>query len=158
MLQLPYQVIDYSGKIITLCGSYKFKEYFDIIKADLTMKGNLVFMPEFEFADNNYFEHMSDEQIKILHEVHYAKIRKSDRVVIVAPFKYIGNDTQREIRYASSIGKPIDYITFNSYKHDQSENPFNLFNTKDVEYIPETNKMEYYNNPENVIQTIRNFF
>jgi hypothetical protein len=158
-MKLEYQTIDYSGKIVTLCGSKKFNKYFDLLRMDLTMKGNLVFTPEFEFSDYGYIREMDENQIKILHEVHYAKMRKSDRILIVAPFNYVGDDTEREIRYAKMIGKPIDYITFEDYEHNEFHSKLNL-DPRDLgdPYIPDNNKMNYINHPDRIINSLNNFF
>lgn len=156
-MEIKYEKVDYSGKIVTLCGSYRFMEYFDMLRIELVLKGNLVLAPEFEFTTHKCFEKLTEEQINILHNIHYAKMRKSDRIVIVAPYGYIGEDTEREIRYANLIGKQVDYMLFEDYDLEPSNLSRHESIDDDMIYIPEQNRIEQLKDINLVIRNIKNF-
>lgn len=42
-------------------------------------------------------------------ELHLRKIDLADRVFVMNPGGYIGESTRAEIKYANSLGKPVDY-------------------------------------------------
>ncbi len=43
--------------------------------------------------------------------MHFQKIRMADEVYIVDPGGYVGDSTRREIAYATSLGKPVRYLS-----------------------------------------------
>lgn len=93
--------------IITLCGSIKFKTEFMKVQEELTLKGNIVFTP-------NFFSDMSNginlENKKMLDKMHRQKIDLSDEVFIINVKGYIGESTKSEIEYAKTKGKKISYL------------------------------------------------
>lgn len=94
-------------KIITLCGSSKFKKVFYSIAEDLTLKGVIVLMPHiFEHADNLI---LTDEIRKDLDKLHKIKILISHEILIINVNKYIGKSTKSEIEYANLLNKKIKY-------------------------------------------------
>ncbi|EOI58210.1 hypothetical protein [Enterococcus gilvus] len=94
-------------KIITLCGSIKFKNLFKEIEAKLTLEGNAVLLPCF-------FEHSIDFRpdkkcIDQLSNIHLKNISVSDEIFVINPDGYIGESTKREIAFAQTINKKINY-------------------------------------------------
>ena len=95
-------------KIITLCGSTKFKKEFEEINKKLTLEGNIVLsLGVFSHTDG---EQLSDEQIKILKDIHKQKIAMSDEIFVINKNSYIGNGLKEEIEYAKQLNKGISYL------------------------------------------------
>ncbi|MFB9278451.1 hypothetical protein [Cohnella cellulosilytica] len=106
-------------RIITLCGSTKFKAEFEQTNAFLTLQGNIVISLAF-FEQSEGFK-ISEEQTERLGELHFRKIDLSDEIFVIDVNGYIGSSTRREIEYAKERGKAIRY-----YSND--EIPSNVFN------------------------------
>ena len=95
-------------KIITLCGSTKFKKEFEEINKKLTLEGNIVLsLGVFSHTDG---EQLSDEQIKMLKDIHKQKIAMSDEIFVINKNSYIGNGLKEEIEYAKQLNKEISYL------------------------------------------------
>lgn len=95
-------------KVITLCGSTKFKEQFLQTQKELTLQGNIVIsVGLFGHADN---EQITRRQKKMLDDMHLRKIDLSDEIYVINVGGYIGESTTREIAYALSVGKEVRYI------------------------------------------------
>jgi len=99
-----------AGKVITLCGSSKFKEDFDRVNEELTMKGNVVFSLGV-FGHAKGIEH-SKETVEQLKKIHFKKIDLSDKIYVVNKDGYIGESTRIEINYAETNGKEVEYMEF----------------------------------------------
>lgn len=94
--------------VITLCGSTKFKDEFEKVKNELTLKGNIIItLGVFSKNDNIV---LSEESIQMLSEMHKQKIDMSDEIFVVNVGGYIGNSTKLEIDYAISRGKKVSYL------------------------------------------------
>ncbi len=96
-------------KIITICGSYKFKKEMAEIAEEMTLKGNCVIMPN-ELTKTNK-EDYTKEEILMIDKMHKEKIKISDAILVVDVNWYIGNSTKSEIEYAKSLNKEILYYT-----------------------------------------------
>ena len=95
-------------KIITLCGSIKFKDEFMKVQEKLTLDGNIVLTP-------NFFKIIKKEDIdektkKMLDEMHKQNIDMSDEIYVINVGGYIGESTKLEIEYAKEKGKRISYL------------------------------------------------
>lgn len=95
-------------KIITLCGSIKFKEEFIKVQEKLTLEGNIILTP-------NFFNSMKKEDIKeetkeMLDKMHKQKIDMSDEIFVINVEGYIGESTRNEIEYAKAKGKKVSYL------------------------------------------------
>lgn len=95
-------------KIITICGSLKFKQEMMIIAEKMALEGNCIITPVYSILENYK---ITDEQIKKLKEAHFKKIELSDAILVVNVNNYIGNSTKLEIDYAKELGKEIIYYT-----------------------------------------------
>ena len=93
--------------IITLCGSIRFKSEFMKVQEELTLKGNIVFTPNFF---NNLKDEINMETRKMLDEMHRQKIDMSNEIYVINVSGYIGESTRSEIEYAKSNGKKISYL------------------------------------------------
>lgn len=94
-------------KIITLCGSTKFKNEFEIIAKELTLRGHIVLnLGCFEQTDGgNYNEY----QRRMFEKMHKARIDISTAIMVVNKDDYIGESTQQEIDYAKATHKDVYY-------------------------------------------------
>ena len=103
-------------KVITLCGSTKFKEEFMNVQRDLTLKGNIVIsVGLFSHSDDSEFwENMDQETLintkKMLNDIHKRKIDMSDEIFVINVGGYIGKSTKSEIEYANMTGKKVNYL------------------------------------------------
>ncbi|CAG9622477.1 DUF4406 domain-containing protein [Sutcliffiella rhizosphaerae] len=94
-------------KVITLCGSTKFKKEFRMAEATLTLQGNIVL--SLGFFEQSEGITITQEQVKLFKEMHYKKIDMADEIFVVDEKGYIGESTASEIEYARKNGKPIRY-------------------------------------------------
>ena len=97
-----------SPKVVTLCGSTKFKEQYTFWNRHLTLAGYVV-------LSVGFFSHADEEEITAttkaeLDQLHLHKIRSSDEVFVLNVGGYIGSSTRDEINYAESIGVPVKYL------------------------------------------------
>ena len=95
-------------KIITLCGSLKFKKEMMEIAEKMALDGNCVLTPVYPVLENYK---RTDRQLELLKEAHFKKIELSDSILVVNINNYIGNSTNLEIEYAIKLGKVIIYYT-----------------------------------------------
>ncbi len=96
-------------KIITICGSYKFKKEMMEIAEKMTLKGNCVLTPN--DLTNTDKDSYTEEEIEMIDKMHKEKIKLSDAILVVNVNGYIGNSTNSEIKYAKSLNKEILYYT-----------------------------------------------
>ena len=102
------EYIENKYKIITLCGSTKFKNEFMKVQEKFTLEGNIVFTPN--FFNNIKKEEIDNETKKMLDEMHKQKIDMSDEIYVINFEGYIGESTKNEIEYAKKQGKIIRYL------------------------------------------------
>lgn len=100
-------------KIITICGSLKFKNEMMKVAEQLALEGDCVITPVYP-TEENYTR--TDEQIENLKNVHFKKIDLSDAIYVVDVNGYIGESTKLEIEYAQSKNLEIFYLE-NCYKY-----------------------------------------
>ncbi|HUS98855.1 MAG TPA: hypothetical protein VMY59_00860 [Candidatus Thermoplasmatota archaeon] len=97
-------------KVITLCGSTKFKQAFIDANFRETMNGKIVLtVGWFSHTDGNIYTPTEEEKIA-LDELHKRKIDISDEVLILNVGGYIGESTQSELDYAIANGKQISFL------------------------------------------------
>lgn len=96
-------------KIITLCGSTKFKDTFIEIQKKLTLEGNIVISVGL-FGHSGDDEVWNDNTKNMLDDMHKRKIDLSDEIFVINVNNYIGESTQDEIEYAKLTNKTIRYL------------------------------------------------
>ncbi|WP_217596823.1 hypothetical protein [Cohnella sp. GbtcB17] len=95
-------------KVVTLCGSTRFKPDFERINAELTLAGNVVIsVGVFVHAEGS---EVDEAQKQLLDLVHLQKIDMADEIFVVNPGGYIGDSTRGEIEYATRTGVPVRYL------------------------------------------------
>ena len=103
-------------KVITLCGSTKFKDEFLKTLKDLTLKGNIVISVGLfgHSGDSEVWENMDEGTLtktkEMLDDIHKRKIDMSDEIFVINVNGYIGDSTKSEIEYAIKTGKKVNYL------------------------------------------------
>jgi hypothetical protein len=96
-------------KVITLCGSTKFKKEFEALNQYLTFSGNIVLsVGVFGHADKI---ELTEEDKEKLDNIHKQKINMSDEIIVIDKDNYIGESTKNEIEYASHHGKKVTFAS-----------------------------------------------
>ncbi len=103
-------------KVITLCGSTRFKDEFMEAQKRLTLEGNIV-------ISVGLFGHSGDEEVwenmdggtltktkVMLDDMHKRKIDMADEIFVINVGGYIGDSTRSEIEYAREHGKVVRYL------------------------------------------------
>ncbi len=100
-------------KVITLCGSTKFKDAFMEAQKRLTLEGNIV-------ISVGMFGHSGDDEVwtegtqAMLDDMHKRKIDMADEIYVINVGGYIGESTKSEIEYARKNGKEVQFLENNS--------------------------------------------
>ncbi len=93
------------NKIVTICGSMKFKEKMMEVAKELEIKNRYVVI-QCVYSNDKF----SEKEQEILSELHYNKIEISDAIYVVNVDGYIGTSTMHEIEYAKKLGKEVLYL------------------------------------------------
>ena len=103
-------------KVVTLCGSTRFKDEFMKTQRKLTLEGCIVISVGF-FGHSNDAEiwDKMDEETKVktkemLDDIHKRKIDMADEIFVINVGGYIGESTRSEIEYANKTGKKVNYL------------------------------------------------
>ena len=96
-------------KVITVCGSMKYKKEMMEITEKMALEGNCMITPIYltKASKADY----TSENFETLAKVHYEKIKHSDAILVVNVDNYVGESTLKEIEYAKSLNKEILYYT-----------------------------------------------
>ncbi len=96
-------------KVVTLCGSTRFRDAFMEAQKRLTLEGNIV-------ISVGLFGHSGDDEVwtegtkEMLDDMHKRKIDMADEIFVINVGGYIGSSTRSEIEYARATGKQIKYL------------------------------------------------
>lgn len=103
-------------KVITLCGSTRFKDQFMQTQKELTLQGNIVIsVGLFGHSENQeVWENMDEGTLmktkEMLDDMHKRKIDMADEIFVINVNGYIGDSTKSEIEYAKTHGKKVQYL------------------------------------------------
>ncbi|GAB2580300.1 hypothetical protein [Kribbella endophytica] len=98
----------HAGRIVTICGSTRFRDDMALVNRELTLAGYIVLAPGVFIHDG---DPVDDDAKANLDRLHLAKIDLATWIYVVNPGGYIGESTQREIDYATSSGKAVWFLT-----------------------------------------------
>ena len=96
-------------KVITLCGSTRFRDAFTEAQKRLTLEGNIV-------ISVGLFGHAGDDEVwkpgtkEMLDDMHKRKIDMADEIYVINVGGYIGESTRSEIEYARRTGKTVRFL------------------------------------------------
>jgi NAD(P)H-nitrite reductase large subunit len=96
-------------KVITLCGSTRFRDEFISEQKRLTLEGNIVISVGL-FGHSGDNEALSENIKRMLDDMHLRKIDMADEIFVINPGGYIGESTRREIEYATRNNKTVKYL------------------------------------------------
>ena len=103
-------------KVITLCGSTRFKDEFYKVQKELTLKENIVISVGLfgHAGDEEVWENMDEGTLtktkEMLDDMHKRKIDMADEIFVINVGGYIGDSTRSEIKYAKEHGKKVNYL------------------------------------------------
>ncbi len=106
-------------KVITLCGSTRFKDEFMEAQKRLTLEGNIVISVGLfgHSGDSEVWENMDEGTLtktkEMLDDMHKRKIDMADEIFVINVGGYIGESTKSEIEYALQTGKGVRYLEEN---------------------------------------------
>lgn len=95
-------------KIITVCGSLKFKNEIMKFTEKMTLEGNVCLSIVYPTRDTKDY---TEKEKEVFSRMHKERIKLSDAILVVNVDNYIGNATASEIEYAKSLNKEIIYYT-----------------------------------------------
>lgn len=103
-------------KVITLCGSTRFKDEFLKQQKRLTLEGNIVISVGLfgHSGDEEVWENMDEGTVtktkEMLDDMHKRKIDMADEIFVINVNNYIGDSTKLEIEYAQKQNKIVKYL------------------------------------------------
>ena len=103
-------------KVITLCGSTRFRDEFMEVQKQLTLEGNIVISVGLfgHSGDNEVWENMDEGTLtktkEMLDDMHKRKIDMADEIFVINVGGYIGDSTRSEIEYAKGTGKTVRFL------------------------------------------------
>ena len=103
-------------KVITLCGSTRFKDEFMETQKRLTLEENIVISVGLfgHSGDDEVWENMDEGTLtktkEMLDDMHKRKIDMADEIFVINVGGYIGSSTRSEIEDAKAAGKPVRYL------------------------------------------------
>ncbi len=103
-------------KVVTLCGSTRFKDEFMEAQKKLTLDGNIVISVGLfgHSGDQEVWENMDEGTLtrtkEMLDDMHKRKIDMADGICVINVGGYIGDSTRSEIEYAKAHGKEVRYL------------------------------------------------
>ena len=99
---------NHPARIITLCGSVRFRDAFEKAQHRLTLEGYIVLTPGLFPAPGD--APLSDDQISQLNDLHLRRIDMADEILVINVDGYTGSQTKKEIEYAKAKGKHVTYL------------------------------------------------
>ena len=103
-------------KVITLCGSTRFRSEFEQATKRLTLEGNIVISVGLfgHGGDAEVWEGMAEDTLtetkRMLDDMHKRMIDMADEIFVINVGGYVGSSTRSEIAYAKAHGKAVRYL------------------------------------------------
>ena len=96
-------------KVVTLCGSTRFRAAFEEWNVRLTLEGSVVL--SIVIPSHAYGLSWTTEEKSTLDVAHLAKIDMSDEILVLDVAGYIGESSAREIDHAKAAGKHVRFLS-----------------------------------------------
>ena len=103
-------------RVVTLCGSTRFRDAFMEAQKRLTLEGCIVISVGLfgHSGDGEVWEGMPEDTVtktkEMLDDMHKRKIDMADEIYVINVGGYIGSSTRSEIEYARAAGKGVRYL------------------------------------------------
>lgn len=100
-------------RIVCVCGSSRFMDTIAVLQWELEKAGCIALGMHLLPAGYGAFpDHQAEAEgvADQMDALHLDKIRMADAVYVVNVGGYIGRSTANEIRFATALGKPIEYL------------------------------------------------
>ena len=131
-------------KVVTLCGSVRFWDKIQELYEKLELENKYAVIGITPHVMNRNF---TEDEEKLLDELHRIKIDLADAIYVVNVNGYIGKSTREEIEYAEQKGKEIMYLEKINWWinckvfHDEKMSAFVLVVAEEIgaKYIVPTN-------------------
>lgn len=104
-------------KVVTLCGSTRFRDEFMEAQKRLTLDGCIVISVGLfgHAGDAEVWEGMDEGTLtatkEMLDDMHKRKIDMADEIYVIDVGGYVGDSTRSEITYAEAHGKSVRYLS-----------------------------------------------
>ena len=143
-------------KVVTLCGSPKFKREFVDAYNNLTVAGYIVISATHsdvsELCDSADLYTIAQTRKKIK-DMYKRKIDMSDELYVINAGGFIGEDTKLKIAYAKEHGKMVRYFESDSEETDQQQDKYVAVESLPISvrlcHILTRNQVEYLYQVEN---------
>lgn len=106
---------DMSFYVITLCGSTRFKDYWEYVSRELSLQGFIILSTGGLFGHQDNDSRISEEK-EMLDLMHKYRIDMASEIFVLDIDGYIGESTQSEINYAVSKNKVVRYFSESEFK------------------------------------------
>ncbi len=103
-------------KVVTLCGSTRFRNEYMEAQKKLTLEGCIVISVGLfgHSGDSEVWENMDEGTLtktkEMLDDMHKRKIDMADEIFVINVGGYVGSSTRSEIEYAKAHGKTVRYL------------------------------------------------
>ncbi|MBQ3894439.1 MAG: hypothetical protein II739_03840 [Clostridia bacterium] len=103
-------------KVVTLCGSTRFRNEYMEAQKKLTLEGCIVISVGLfgHSGDSEVWENMDEGTLtktkEMLDDMHKRKIDMADEIFVINAGGYVGSSTRSEIEYAKAHGKTVRYL------------------------------------------------
>ncbi len=104
-------------KVVTLCGSTRFRDQFMEVQKRLTLDRCIVISVGLfgHGGDAEVWDGMDEGTLSatkvMLDDMHKRKIDMADEIYVIDVDGYVGESTRSEIAYARCHGKPVRYLS-----------------------------------------------
>ena len=103
-------------KVVTLCGSTRFRNEYMEAQKKLTLEGCIVISVGLfgHSGDSEVWGNMDEGTLpktkEMLDDMHKRKIDMADEIFVINAGGYVGSSTRSEIEYAKAHGKTVRYL------------------------------------------------
>ena len=103
-------------KVVTLCGSTRFRNEYMEAQKKLTLEGCIVISVGLfgHSGDSEVWENMDEGTLtktkEMLDDMHKRKVDMADEICVINAGGYVGSSTRSEIEYAKAHGKTVRYL------------------------------------------------